>query len=359
MAHRIRFLRNLGEIQFASGSRPKGLQKQSTILIYDRKLVKAVPGFSVFLNKFPHSFSVTAGEDLKSIDRFQRLANEIHTAVGDRVARDWTVVAVGGGSVGDAAGFFASVYKRGLRLVHIPTTWLAAIDSSHGGKTALNLAGAKNQIGTFYPADETILVRAILESLSMGHSRDALGELAKAGLLTGGLWRKIKPPRVRGSIDRGLNEFLWRKLPMAIAAKMQIVNRDPTETRGDRQLLNLGHTFGHVIEASQGLTHGLSVGLGLCFAIDVSEAIGCLTPSKAEELRGWLAEFDISKSMLAKAGFKKLSALQAARLLRNDKKRASGDFVWFIVLRDFGRAERRQLSVNQILKIAKATGWIR
>ena len=355
MSPRRIYLKNLSEIL----SRSKVVSKDTCIVIFDRKLLKAVPGFKTFIGKFKHSFPVTAGESLKSFAEFSKLTSKIHKEISSdsslSVNRSWSVVAIGGGSVGDAAGFFASVYKRGLRLVHVPTTWLSAVDSSHGGKTALNLLGAKNQIGTFYEAQETILVQSVLMSLSESHRLDALGEFSKTAILD----RKVK---LKSNLGKITSLDLWKVLPQAIEAKLKIVRQDPTETLGHRQLLNLGHTMGHVFEAALGLSHGRSVGLGILFAIDVSEAESCLSQKRAEALRQWLATLGISKSLSegpSKSGFRKVSVVQAKRLLLQDKKISKKESVIFIVIRDLGRCERREIPLKLLISTGLKAGWLK
>lgn len=352
MKSRLRFLKNLNALR-----RPQA-SVETTIVIYDRALFKHVPGFQSWVKKYPHAFPVAAGESLKSLESFSKIASAIHRAVGDKATRQWTVLAMGGGSVGDFAGFFASVYKRGLMLVHVPTTWLAALDSSHGGKTALNLRGAKNQIGTFYPASETILIQNVLEALPNSNLDDAMGELAKIALIDGRAWaRKLRRPVSRGArakVERAQAVWLWRQLPSAIESKLRIVARDPEETRGDRRLLNLGHSFGHVLEAFLGLSHGASVGYGLLFAIDLSESLGELSSFRASEIRTWLGDFGIS----GKPG-KRIPSSKARALLLRDKKRESGNGVEFLLLKKPGHVVRRKLDVDLVLKIAQEAGWTR
>lgn len=325
----------------------------TSIVVFDRKLLTVVPGFRRWLKAYPHSFALSGGEKLKSMKSFARECNRIQRAVGDQVTRQWTVVAIGGGSIGDFAGFFASVYRRGLRLVHIPTTWLAAIDSSHGGKTALNLSGVKNQIGTFYPSTDTILIRSILQLLPEKNLDDAVGELVKIALIDGRTWAKnLKRPK--GSRTKQAQWF-WRQLPNAIESKLRIVRRDPLEVLGDRQILNLGHTFGHVIESDRRLAHGRSVALGLLFALEFSESETVISSTSANAIRVWLAQNGIVNPKKSEL----VSMTQARRLLARDKKRAEGRDVWFILLRGFGKAERRRVDVDRLLEFAEASGWLK
>jgi 3-dehydroquinate synthase len=251
------------------------------------------------------------------------------------------------------------VYKRGLSLVHIPTTWLAAIDSSHGGKTALNLAGAKNQIGTFYPATHTVLVRSMLINAPTSSADDAIGELAKIALIDGRAWaKKLVRPKMNynngKTASRAVVTWLWRQLPHAINAKLRVVKRDPFELRGHRQLLNLGHTLGHVLEAEGRISHGRSVALGLLFAVEFSEVTSALSSPKAQELKRWLEVLGVRRDLKRD----RVSKSKARKLLRSDKKREAGNSVWFIVLRGFGKAERRKVDIEQILEVAELDGWL-
>lgn len=327
------------------------IPQERTILVYDRRLLQASPAFRRWAKSFPFQFPVKAGEGLKSLKSFSTFTEKVHREVGGRANREWTVLAVGGGSVGDFAGFFASVYKRGLKLIHIPSTWLSAIDSSHGGKTALNLLGAKNQIGTFYPSQQTILVRELLLAQPAARIEDGVGELVKAAILSGGTWgKRLKRPATRQG------EWLWRNLPKAIGLKMKIVASDPFETKGARQVLNLGHTFGHVLEAVQGLSHGAAVGQGLLFAIDVSERVseraGRLSEYDGMAFRNWLAALGIEQTA------DPVRERDARRALLHDKKRGDGQELIFILIEKMGRVRRQSIAVERLIAIGIETGWI-
>ena len=237
-----------------------------SVLLFDRQLIKRVPGFRRWAAQFPFRFEVEAGEGLKSLEIFSDLARKLVRRTAALPVGALRIVGVGGGSVGDFAGFLASVFKRGVDLVHVPSTWLAAIDSSHGGKTALNVGGAKNQLGTFYPASRIYLVKELLLSQPEERAQDALGELSKIALIDGRPWvRNLMDSRLQGG------KLLWRYLPEAVDSKYRVVDRDPFEKKRIRQLLNLGHTLGHVLEAYHGLAHGDAVGQGLLFALQWSE----------------------------------------------------------------------------------------
>ncbi len=319
----------------------------TTILIYDHKLDKLSKEFWAFAKCYPHRYAVDSGENLKSLEKFPAHCKALSALALDLPTRQMTVLSAGGGSVGDFAGFFASVFKRGVRLIHLPTTWLASIDSSHGGKTALNVGGAKNQIGTFYPADFTVIVRSLLSSQSLEQVEDAMGELAKMTIIEGGsVARTVESSQLVGE------NLLWKFLPIAISAKMKIVNRDPLEEKGLRQILNLGHTMGHVIEASAGFSHGVAVAQGLFFALEFSRAEGLLSDKEFERLMSFLAHLG-----LAPRAFKPVPAAKLASLLLKDKKRSRSGEVTFIFVRGFGRCERLSVPVKTLAREAKRQGW--
>lgn len=329
------------------------VKPDQTIVIYDRSLPEHVPGFRRWLAQFPYAFAVRSGESLKSVDAFNGFLSKVHRKVGGEANPDWTVLAIGGGSIGDFAGFFASVYKRGLKLVHLPTTWLAALDSSHGGKTGLNFQGAKNQIGSFYPANATVMVRSVLMALPRAQLVDALGELLKIAIIDGRPW--AKKMRLKNASTALLAREVWKSLKPAVEAKMKIVRRDPLEKTGERYRLNLGHTFGHVIEGATGTSHGKSVWLGLQFAIELSLEDGILTPKRGAELLTWLAK----QSAMPTVQRPRLKKQTANKLLRTDKKRAGSDEVRFVFIKGLGKTEVRKVSVARLLNAAKENGWLR
>ena len=239
------------------------------------------------LDGFENPVTVTAGESLKTLESVGNLAERI---LGRRSSKPMTIVAVGGGSVGDALGFLASVLWRGVGLWHVPTTLLAMVDSAHGGKTAVNLGSAKNQLGTFYPAERVVLVDECLETLPLAQRRDGLVELIK------GLW--IGAPEAFEQIERdgGMGELasapfeqvgerLMGVLRDAIEVKQDVVDRDPREERGIRTVLNLGHTVAHALELETGASHGQAVAWGLLACSFLSEDSAGLSAAEAERLR--------------------------------------------------------------------------
>ena len=208
---------------------------------------------------------VDAGESLKTMSAVAGLAEQILQV---RSTRPITLIAVGGGSVLDAVGFVASILWRGVPLWNVPTTLLAAGDSAHGGKTAVNLGTAKNQLGTFWPAEQTVIARDVLATLPVGLRADGLTELVKACWLAGDVPGDVGELAFApwSHIDGDLVALLER----AIAFKLDVVRSDPREELGIRTQLNLGHTAAHALELTCGLPHGMAVAWGLAAAAHLS-----------------------------------------------------------------------------------------
>ena len=330
---------------------------ESSLLIFDRRLDSLAGSLGrevrAAIREYPFRYGVDSGEPLKDLAAFPMHVAEISRIAGHLAARKMTVIAFGGGSVGDFAGFFASVYRRGVRLVHVPSTWLAAIDSSHGGKTALNVAGAKNQIGTFYQAEKVVLCRSILMAQPQERVEDAMGELGKIALIDGGKWvRSLEKSRLQGP------ELLWEFLEPAIESKLKIVRKDPREKEGLRQVLNLGHTVGHVFESAFGWSHGFSVAQGLFFAVDFSEKERDLDPEDSDRAFHILSGVMHLQPEISKPKHPRLSSTRFRKLLLQDKKRSEKDEVTYVFLAGIGKVERKPMKVDRILREAQRQGWV-
>lgn len=327
---------------------------QSTVIIFDQRLLEVSDAFRAWIRKQKKVYPVKAGEKLKSLDKFPQHCAQLANLAKDIPSRKMTVVSIGGGSVGDFSGFFASCFKRGVRLVHIPSTWLAAIDSAHGGKTALNLAGVKNQIGSFYSASEVILVQDLLLSQPSLLAADALSEVLKIGLIKGGkCWSTVQKIKQSDYSQSAMTAQLWLALPELIAAKMSIVKKDPQEKKGVRAVLNLGHTFGHVLESHLRWTHGKSIGHGLHFALELSHAKGLLDSKLYGQLVALLADqFKIKRLPQYRIPIKKLK-----ELMLKDKKQLSSGKVQFVLLQKLGRVVQTEISINDVVLFAVKSKW--
>lgn len=236
-------------------------QQREFVLLFAEELLE-VETANKWIQQFSLKYQVQSGEKLKSIEEFPHHIANITNLLSTQSHKNLTLVVLGGGTVGDFGGFVASIYKRGIDLIHIPSTWLAAIDSAHGGKNALNVGSVKNQVGTFYPAKAVILVKELFASLSQDPVRSSLGELIKIGIVNSpSLIEFMKDTEAKPE------DYLWELLPQAIMAKMNIALQDPYEKTGLRQQLNLGHSLGHVLETLCGWPHGWAVAQGLYFSL--------------------------------------------------------------------------------------------
>jgi 3-dehydroquinate synthase len=277
---------------------------------------------------------VPAGESAKTFPVFERVCEALIRA---RIERGDLVVALGGGVVGDLAGFAAAAVRRGLDFVQVPTTLLAQVDSSVGGKTGINSAQGKNLIGAFHQPILVVADTALLDTLPARQFRSGYAEVAKYGLLG----------------DAGFFAWLeanWqdvfaggaaREHAIAVSCRMKaaIVARDERET-SDRALLNLGHTFGHALEAATGfserLHHGEGVALGTVLAYQFSVRKGLIAPADAERVVRHFAAVGLP-TRLADIPGALPDVDRLMELIAQDKKVKRGRLT-FILVRDLGQA---------------------
>lgn len=227
------------------------------------------------------------GEGTKSIENFARVCNE---AIAARMERRDLIVALGGGVIGDLAGFAASCIRRGMPFVQIPTTLLAQVDSSVGGKTAINSPYGKNLIGAFYQPALVLADTGALDTLSDRDFRAGYAEVMKYGVIDDPDFFAWLETNWRGVFARGPE--LTEAIRKSCAAKAAVVARDETE-QGDRALLNLGHTFGHALEAltqfdSSRLAHGEGVAIGIACAMRFSTRLGHMPGQEAARVEAHL-----------------------------------------------------------------------
>ena len=212
------------------------------------------------------------GENAKSFSNVEKLCSWFlarHTEPGD------TVVAVGGGSVGDTVGFATSIYKRGVNILHVPTTLIAQIDSSIGGKTAINLNGVKNAVGTYHTGD-TLIDTGFLQTLDSEQILSGMGEILKYRMLT---------DTVERAYANGNGKWL-DIVKACVNYKQYICETDPT-CNGIRNVLNFGHTIGHALELTQGISHGVAVANGIYYETKLAEHLNICT---REYVNKWLTE---------------------------------------------------------------------
>ncbi len=269
------------------------------------------------------------GESHKTLASVARIVDVL---VANRFGRDCTVVALGGGVVGDVAGFAAACYQRGVQYVQAPTTLLAQVDSSVGGKTGVNHPGGKNLIGAFHQPVAVLTDVRTLDTLPPRELRAGLAEVIKYGL--------IRDAAFYAWLEANMERLLHRE-PQALAhairrsceIKAEIVGRDERE-QGERALLNLGHTFGHAIESATGYSgwlHGEAIGAGLLMAASLSRECGTMRPEEVQRVRALLERAGLPTAA------REVPADAVLEHMRIDKKVKAGR-IRLVLLRGIGTA---------------------
>jgi 3-dehydroquinate synthase len=283
----------------------------------------------------PSPIVLQPGEGTKSFEQLERL---IDALLAENVERGSLIVAFGGGVIGDLTGFAAGVLKRGVDFVQIPTTLLAQVDSSVGGKTAINTARGKNLVGVFHQPRLVIADTAVLRTLPRRELLGGYAEVVKYGLLGDADffgWLEQNGTAVLSGDDA----FLVRAVAHSCAMKADIVARDERET-GDRALLNLGHTFGHALEAATGysdrLTHGEGVALGCVLAFRLSAKLRLTDQISATRVERHFAQCRLPVRIADIAG-PRPAVEEIIGHMRHDKKTQGGRMT-FILVRGIGQA---------------------
>ena len=293
--------------------------------LYLARVEKALAGKTVGTLILP------AGEQEKTLQRFGEAIDAL-AALG--ASRDATVVALGGGVVGDLAGFAAASWMRGVRFVQLPTTLLAMVDSSVGGKTAVDIPAGKNLVGAFHQPSAVIADTSTLVTLPLRELRAGLAEVVKYGAIgdaTFFAWLEAHADALLARDGEAIGEAIER----SCRHKAGVVARDETE-QGERALLNFGHTFGHAIEAAQGfggLLHGEAVSVGMVLAARLSAHLGRAPSRDTDRLQALLERFGLPVAVP--------DGLDAPGLLSRmklDKKAVSGR-LRLVLWRRLGEAE--------------------
>jgi len=281
-------------------------------------------------------YILPTGESTKSFEQLERLLDWL---LGERIGRDGIVVALGGGVVGDLAGFAAAITLRGLDFVQVPTTLLAQVDSSVGGKTAINTAHGKNLVGSFHQPGLVVIDTAVLNTLSEREVLAGYAEVVKYGLIRDpGFFEWLEGNGER--LLAGDPETRRVAVVESCKAKARIVAADERET-GDRALLNFGHTFGHALEAEAGydggVLHGEAVSIGMILALDLSHRMGLCPGQDVDRARRHFASMGLPMDIASIAGARGWDAGTLIDHMRHDKKVLAGR-MRFILARGIGDA---------------------
>lgn len=282
------------------------------------------------LGSHPHEVLVLPdGDAAKTLATVETIAS---AAIAAGVGRDGTFIALGGGAIGDVTGFAAAVFHRGIACIQIPTTLLSQVDSSVGGKTAVNHPSGKNLIGAFHQPALVVVDPVLLDTLPDRAYASGLAEVIKTGLLDGALFAEL---------ERDINRLVARDrdtvtevVARCVRYKAGVVAADETE-QGDRALLNLGHTFGHALETHYGgqLEHGEAVGIGCLMAARLSRSLGWLDAGVPQRLHALLTRCALPTRLPAPAP----DSARLLELMGRDKKNRDGR-IRLVLLRALGEA---------------------
>lgn len=283
----------------------------------------------------PHWRILPAGEATKSWDQ---LATTVNWLLELEVERGDHILALGGGVIGDLTGFAASIVKRGCHFIQLPTTLLAQVDSSVGGKTAINTPAGKNLVGAFHQPALVLADLAALETLPSRELAAGYAEVVKYGLISDApflTWCEENGPALLAG-DTALREYA---VAHSVKAKARIVAEDERETTGTRALLNLGHTFGHALEAETGfsdrLLHGEGVALGMVLAARYSAHIGLMGAGEARRVEDVIAASGLP-ARVSSLGLACDGRVLADHML-HDKKMDAGTLP-FVLMKGIGKA---------------------
>ncbi len=292
--------------------------------IYADKIKEAVGALTDEI--YVHSFK--AGENSKNMDTVMDILRDM---VGKRFKRSDAVLALGGGVVGDVAGFAAAIYMRGIDVVQIPTSLLAQVDSSVGGKTGVDLDEYKNMVGAFKMPKLVYINTSVLNTLDERQYYAGMAEAMKYGLIMDSSFYEWIISKMYEIHDKDA-DTLEELVATCCACKQRIVERDPLE-QGDRALLNFGHTLGHAIEKYKGfsLLHGECVALGAVAAAYISWKKDRLSMEEYYEIRDMFVPFNLPISV------EDIDIEEVIKLTKSDKK-AGADGIKFILLKKVGKA---------------------
>ena len=276
------------------------------------------------------------GEQTKS---FSALADLCEQLLAMGLERGDLIVALGGGVIGDLAGFAASILRRGISFVQMPTTLLAQVDSSVGGKTGINTPQGKNLVGTFHQPSLVLADTATLATLPEREFRAGYVEAAKYGLLADAAFFTWLEQNW-SAVSRQDAAALTHAIATSVRGKAEIVAHDETET-GDRMLLNLGHTFGHALEAWAGfssrLLHGEAVAIGICLAFRLSQQLGFIGADSVGRVETHLGAAGLPTRIADIPSNRPPTAVELGKIMGQDKK-VRGGVLTLILVRGIGKA---------------------
>ena len=319
-------LEKVGEIakNFASGRKVLIVSDTNVFPLYGEATRKSLEerGFDVYCLQVP------AGEKSKSLGRVRKIYDFCLSKGFDRGS---SILALGGGVVGDLAGFAAATFMRGIRFYMVPTTLLSQVDSGVGGKVGVNLPQGKNLVGAFYQPKFVLIDPVLLRTLSLRRIREGLAEIIKCAIIKNGEFFSYLEDNISKIISRDIG-IIKEVIKKAVKVKMEIVEEDEKEEKGLRQVLNFGHTIAHAIEKVSGYrryTHGEAVAVGMVGEAKIGREMGILPATSFERI----------KNLVEKAGLplkaKGVKPEEVMDALKVDKKKRE-DKIFFVLPKDIG-----------------------
>jgi len=278
---------------------------------------------------------IGTGEEIKTLETVQDICAQLISSGADRSA---FIVGIGGGIVCDIAGFVASTFLRGVRFGFVATTLLAQVDAAIGGKNGVNFEGYKNMVGLFRQPEFVICDPEVLKTLPQKEIACGLAEIVKhAAIADLDLFAYLE--RQAESILALDSQAIKKVVSASVRIKSSIIGRDETE-KGERRILNFGHTFGHVIEIATGVPHGEAVSMGMVYASNLSFKRGLLTAEEDQRLQVLLNDLSLPTRFDSKTE-------GVAEAIGKDKKRA-GDRIHFVLLNGIGNAVVEQIAIEEL-----------
>jgi len=320
-------------------------QHRRSVIVTDNNVAEHQKTFLDSLFKEVPRHPIPAGEENKNIDTLSKIYDFLAES---KLSRAGALFAFGGGVVGDIAGFAAATYMRGIDFYQIPTTLLAMVDSSIGGKSAINLKAGKNLVGAFHQPKKVFIDLNCLKSLPQREFASGMAEIIKHALIADeGLCSVIESNKPFSPEDKELLPIIKKSCEI----KAKIVCEDERDVSGRRALLNLGHTFAHAIEAVAGYdkySHGEAVAIGLVMAARLSEILGYISEEELARIRSCIEKYGLPTKLRSPLKIKSL-----IDRMRYDKKSAAGELT-FIIIEKPGKAtvinDVDEKWVNLILK---------
>lgn len=283
------------------------------------------------------------GEQTKSTESLTQIYSKL-TMLG--MTRSDLLIAFGGGVIGDLAGYAAATYLRGVPFVQIPTTLLAQVDSSVGGKVAIDLPEGKNLVGAFYHPELVIIDPNVLDTLEDSTFNDGMAEVIKYGCIQDAAFlAQLKGYQSREEVIRDIESIIETCCQM----KRDLVQADEKDT-SDRMLLNFGHTVGHAIEAYykyERYTHGQAISIGMVAINGITEAMGISPAGSTAEIQAVLAQYQLPTQLAEPAAYQ-----QILPLIKNDKKNIQNQLT-VVVLNEVGQAKRLQTDIDFFSPLTK------